>query len=288
MKNDKKNLFVLGIIISIIITIVFSTITVMAIMNGKQRSRTIMIYMVGSNLESQAGLATADLNSINNISNQYTRVLLIAGGSRKWKNDYINSEETSIYELTNSGFKKVKDQPKQNMGAQETFSNFLSFAYDYSKSDEYDLIFWNHGGAIDGSEYDELNSNDNLSLAEMETSLQGSPFSKKKLEVVIFRTCLNGTIEVDSTFSNYAKYLVASEEVTLGASNTSVLNFINELSPKDSAQDVGKKFINSYKRQINDLKSYTTLSSDDSIYSTYSLINLSNVDKLNKSVERSI
>ena len=34
------------------------------------------------------------------------------------------------------------------------------------KTDEYDLIFWNHGGAIIGSEFDDL-SGDNLTLKEM-------------------------------------------------------------------------------------------------------------------------
>lgn len=281
MKNTRK-LLIGGIILSIIVIIASITVSAIVILN-RGVSRTVMIYMVGSNLESTNGLASSDLASIKNIDSN-TKVLLIAGGSSRWSNNYISTDETSIYELTSSGFTKVKKQDRKNMGDGDTLTEFLNYAYDYSKTDEYDLIFWNHGGAIDGSEYDELNNDDNLSLSEMNKSLSKSPFNNKKLELVIFRTCLNGTLEVNSILAKYADYLVASEEETLGANYTSVLNFINEIKSKDSSKTVGRKFIDAYKKQINDIKSNTYETDSDTIYSTYSLVNLSNVDKLNNSV----
>ena len=284
MKNKKRGILIAGIIISVLVIIVSVTTTIVALLNSGGVSRTIMIYMVGSNLESTGGLASSDLNSIDKNIDSNTKVLLIVGGTKNWNNNYISTDETSIYELTNDGFTKVKEQPRKNMGSSETLSSFLNYAYDYSKTDEYDLIFWNHGGAIDGSEYDELSNEDNLSLSEMNESLKNSPFNNKKLELVIFRTCLNATIEIDAIFSKYAKYLVASEEETLGSSYSSVLNFINEIDSKDTSKVVGRKFIEAYKRQIRDIKSYTFVTENDTIYSTYSLVNLSNIDKLNQSI----
>ena len=282
MKNTRK-ILISGIIVSIMVIIASITVSAIVILN-RGVSRTVMIYMVGSNLESTNGLASSDLASIKNIDSN-TKVLLIAGGSSKWSNNYISTDETSIYELKSSGFTKVKKQDRKNMGDGDTLTEFLNYAYDYSKTDEYDLIFWNHGGAIDGSEYDELSNDDNLSLSEMNDSLSKSPFNNKKLELVIFRTCLNGTLEVNSILAKYAKYLVASEEETLGANYTSVLNFINEIDSKDNSKDVGKKFIDAYKKQINDIKSNTYETDSDTIYSTYSLVNLSNVDKLSNCVD---
>lgn len=281
MKNTRK-IFISGIIVSIIVIIASITVSAIVILN-RGVSRTVMIYMVGSNLESTNGLASSDLASIKNIDSN-TKVLLIAGGTSKWSNNYISIDETSIYELTSNGFTKLKKQDRKNMGESNTLTDFLNFAYDYSKTDEYDLIFWNHGGAIDGSEYDELSNDDNLSLSEMNNSLSKSPFNNKKLELVIFRTCLNGTLEVNSVLSKYANYLVASEEETFGSNYSSVLNFINEIDSKDSSKDVGKKFINAYKKQINDIKSNTFITDKDTIYSTYSLVNLSNINKVNDSV----
>ena len=281
--EKKRKIIIIGIVVSVMVLISSITISAIVLLTDAGVSRTIMIYMVGSDLESGSGLATADLNSIKKSDNN-TRVLVIAGGTKKWDNDYIDVDETSIYELTDSGFSKVKNQSKLNMGSSDTLTTFLNFAYDYSKTDEYDLLFWNHGGGIDGSEYDELNNDDNLSLSDMNKALGASVFNDKKLELVIFRTCLNGTLEVNSLFSKYAKYLVASEEETLGSKYTSVLNFINDIDSKDGSKDVGLKFINAYRKQIDDIKGYTYTTDNNTIYSTYSLVNLSNVDELIVSV----
>ena len=282
MKKNKKILTIFGIIISSEILFILIIVLFLMLLGNNNKSRTIMIYMVGSNLESKGGIATSDLNSIKkNIDpNENVNVIVIAGGSTKWNNNYIDSNETSIYELNNGNFVKVKQQQIENMGLSNTLSDFLNYTYNNYVTDEYDLIFWNHGGAIDGSEYDELNMDDNLSLEEMNNALKNSPFNDKKLELVIFRTCLNGTIEIGSILSRYANYLVASEEETLGASYTSVLNFIGNISSKDSGIEIGKKYIDAYGKQIDDIKSISYSGKDDSIYSTYSLIDLNGISSL--------
>ena len=284
--NIKKKKLIIGGLILVALCII-AIIVFLLLGKDKNYSRTVMIYMVGSDLESKSGLGTVDLNSIDydKMDNENVNVVLIAGGSELWNNDYIEEDETSIYELTEDGYKKVKTQSIQNMGDTKVFRNFLNYVYDNYKTDKYDLVFWNHGGAITGSEFDDL-SGDNLSIDEMKNGLAASKFGENKLEVVIFRTCLNGTIEMADTIKDYAEYLVASEEVTLGASIASVLNFVNEIEPTDSGYDVSIKFVNSYKEQIGDLKQY--YGNSEYIYSTYSVIDLSKVDKLVESLNEFI
>lgn len=277
LKKFSKKISLIEFICAIIILI--TTITIVA-SYFNSNTRTIMIYMTGSNLESESGLGTVDLNSIdyNEMDNKNIKVVLIAGGSKEWQNNYINQNETSIYELTSSGYEKVQTQNIKNMGDDQVFSDYLNYVYENYQTDEYDLIFWNHGGAIIGSEFDDL-SGDNLSLEEMETGLKNSKFNENnKLETVIFRTCLNGTIEVASVFEDYSNYLVASEEITLGAPIASVLNFVNEIKPLDKGYDISQKFINSYRDQINTLKQY--YGSTEYIYSTYSIVDLSQIESL--------
>jgi len=285
-KNNKhkknKGILLLSLLAFIAIVVIIVVLIVLA--NKKDEfdgnyTRTIMIYMVGSNLETQSGLGTVDLESIdyNKMDNENINVVLIAGGTEEWDNDYIDPDETSIYELTKNGYKKVKTQNIRNMGSSQVFSDFLNYVYDNYETDKYDLIFWNHGGAIDGSEYDDL-SGDNLSLEEMKKGLSNSKFNKdNKLEAIMFRTCLNGTIEVASTFKDYSEYLVASEEVTYGFRLASVLNFVNEIEVTDTGYDVSLKFVESYKNQISKLKKYNK---SEYIYSTYSVVDLSKMDAL--------
>ena len=290
-ENNKKNNKIIKSLILLFLSFLILIICFLSykiIQNTKLKTRTIMIYMVGSNLESDAGLGTADLDSIkyDQMDNKNVKVVVIAGGSENWNNDYISKDETSIYELKEEGYVKVKQNQLLNMGDDKIFSDFLNFVYNNYKSDEYDLILWNHGGAIHGSEYDDL-SNDYLSLTEMKKGLTNSKFNKNnKLELIMFETCLNGTLEVGNMISDYADYLVASEEITIGTSYTSVLDFINNIELKDNGYDVGLKFIDSYKNQIKEYIEVYSFSSNESVslYSTYSIVKLSNIDNLVKSV----
>ena len=170
---------------------------------NKSFSRTIMIYVSGSNLESDSGLATADLESIdyNKLASSNTKVVVIAGGATRWMNNYINPNETSIFELTEDGFKTVKKQSKLNMGDPNTLSSFLNYVRENYKTDKYDLIFWNHGGAIQGSEYDDNFENDNLSLTEIKKALSKTSFNNNKLYISVSSLIKQGSMILSSSSS---------------------------------------------------------------------------------------
>ncbi len=282
--NQNKSKKLLYIIIILLLVII---ITVVGLLSNSKKSysRTIMIYMVGSNLESRGGIATAELAAIDyqKANEQNINVVLIAGGAKKWYNDYIDTDETSIFELTENGFEKVKQQDRKNMGNPETLTDFINYTYENYKTDKYDLLFWNHGGAIAGSEYDELSKEDNLSLVELNSALKETNFNEKnKLEAIFFRTCLNGTIEVANTFKDFAEYLISSEEITYGTSDTSELKFINKIEKTDTTKEIGKKFVATYREELNQMKEEDSAfgNDDQSVYSTYSVVNLSKIDTL--------
>ena len=279
-------------VLAIIVPIVIVLIIVMAVSVYKSNnSRTIMIYMVGSDLESRIGLGSRDLKDLDftKVRKNRINVLLMAGGSKRWDNTYVDSNETSIYKLTETGFEKVDQRQKTNMGQSDNLLYFLNYSYQNSKTRKYDLLFWNHGGAVDGSEYDELSiMGDHLNLIEFKEALEKSPFSKKKLEVVSFRTCLNGTLEVANVFKDYAEYLVASEEVTLGSKLDSALRFINEIKPQDSGLTYGKKQITTYKETITNICNFQMNSNQKENYCetiTYSITDLSKIDRLNNELD---
>ncbi len=269
---------------------IISLLSIVAILLGflivddtekEQRKTTIMIYMVGSNLESDYAIATSDLNGIEpeSIDLEKINVLLYTGGTEKWHN-FVSNDENAIYILKNNGFQKIESYEKLNMGSSKTLSSFLNYSYDNYKADTYNLILYDHGGAIDGAIYDDF-TKDNLSLNDFKEALEDSRFSsEKKLDVVLFRTCLNGTIELANIFKDYANYLVASEEVSYGASGLSVLNFLNEVNNKTGAA-YGEEFIKSYVQFIKKQNlSY--------VNTTYSIIDLSKIDEVNKLLEEFI
>lgn len=288
--NQKRNEITLNIIMSslIIAFVILFGLIIINVTKEKIRTRTFMIYMVGSDLESKNSMGTYELDGINPlfVDLDNVNVVLIAGGASKWGNDYIDKDETSIYRLTKDGFKKVKQQSIKNMGDTETLSNFINYVTKNYITDEYELLFWNHGGALMGSEYDELNNNDNLTLSEISTALNATSFNKSnKIETIIFSTCLNGTIENANVFKDYANYFVASEEISMSVKNQSDFSFINDVKPETNSLEIGKMFINKYKKKIQYLKDYYNIENEEyDIYSTYSIVDLNNLDNLNKKI----
>ena len=287
---NKQKILVVSGVFAVVFLIVFVSLTFNGSLFKKSGgSRTIMIYMVGADLESRSGLASRDLEDLDYsyTSKNGINVLLIAGGSNTWKNNYVDVSETSIYELGPLGFEKVDTRAKNNMGAIDNLTYFLNYAYKNYKSNNYDLLFWNHGGGVDGSEYDEL-TNDNLKISEMKAALEKSTFKDHKLEVVSFRTCLNATVEIANVFKDYANYLVASEEYTIGSQADSALRFINDIKKSDSAIEYGKKQISVYEETVQNTcaaaSMFTTDSKEICYGATYSIIDLSKIAELKKTV----
>ena len=255
-----------------------------SINNGNNNSKTVMIYIAGNDLESQNYIATGDFSVIkpSNIDLTKINVVMYTGGTKKWHN-FISNGENGIYELKQEGFKKVKSFDQKNMGDANTLSEFLNYTYENYPADSYDMIFYGHGSGIKGSTLDEF-TQDDLSLEDFSIGFGNSPFKNKKLDVVIFRSCLNGTLEFATVFKDYAKYMVASEEVSLGHPYFSVFNFMNNIDVNDEGFEFGKKFVDGYQDFLSNLLI------DNTSAVTYSIVDLSKVqgiiDSLNEFISK--
>lgn len=290
-KKSKKKWIIMGIIFLLVIVMVVVGILLFTNKGNSQKkekkhrdvsmNRTILIYMVGSDLET-SGSASLELNHIrpNNIDLENNNILLIAGGSKKWNNDFIVPEETSIYQLKESGFEKVKQDDFKNMGEASTLTDFLTMAYNEYPSKKYELIFWNHGIGISGVAYDDL-SEDALTFSELKTALENSPFKEEKLETVLFMNSLLGNIELASVLDDYANYMVASEELVYIHSFIDKFKFLEELETEDDGVAFGKKY-------IENLSNNNYLNSSSKYYHTpitYSIIDLSKIGKVEQDLE---
>ena len=275
--NNKLYRIIILSMLCVITLLLAGVAIVICLDDNKIESRTIMVYMSGSNLETDNGIATADLESIvpSSVDLNTTNVVVYTGGTQMWHNNYASSTENSILKLTSDGFVKVQSDAQVNMGDASTFQTFLNYAYQNYKADRYDLIIYDHGLGALGSIVDDFKE-DYLFLNEMKEALSNSPFNKdNKLETVLFRTCLNATSEVASVYKDYAKYMIASEEVTYGNPSSNVFSFINSVNITDNGDVYGTKFINGYKDYIKTL---------GTIDSTYSVIDLTKMDELESEV----
>ena len=178
-------------------------------------------YLCGSDLETNGGFATTDLSEMMDVHlPENVNVVIQTGGAAVWQNDQMDPEKLQRWLYNSEGLQLIEEQDTANMGDAQTLYEFLAFANENSPADKVAVTFWNHGGgSVSGAAFDELHGLDSLDLAEMYQAFDAvwpADAEHPALELVGFDTCLMATVDVASTFQNFAKYLVASEEVEPG------------------------------------------------------------------------
>lgn len=189
--------------------------------SGGDAKEVLMIYMVGSNLESESGLASADIEEMQEcgFDEDEMTVLICTGGTDYWWNPDIPDDECAIFELTGDGLDQVASLGERDMADPTTLSGFVDFAYQSYSADDYSMVLWNHGGgAILGYGADENYNYDALSMRELDEALGSTKMTAdgQKFEWLGFDACLMGMIEVADVLSDYSDYMIASEELEAG------------------------------------------------------------------------
>jgi len=210
-------------------------------------------YLCGSNLESEGGAATTDLQELLAVKlPENVKIIIQTGGSSAWQNEIVSPEYIERYVYDSNGLELIEQQPLASMGSEETLSSFLTFARDNYPAKKTGFIFWNHGGgSVNGAAFDENFSNDALTLDEMlnafganyEMSEENPPF-----DLIGFDTCLMATVDVANIYTGIGKYLVASEE-TEPANGWNYTGWADALSknPGMDASEFGKIICDTYK-----------------------------------------
>ena len=180
------------------------------------RSRLYLIYMNGSDLETNYAAASKDLAEIMsaNISAE-TRIIVQTGGTEKWHNENINPEFNQRFELKDNSMEKIWEGKAENMGKASTLSDFIVWGAENYRADEYYLILWNHGGgAISGFGKDETFESDTLLISELNNALSAA---NEKCGIIFnmiaFDACLMASIECLAAVKDYCEYVVASQEL---------------------------------------------------------------------------
>ena len=222
---------------------------------AEEKEYTIMVYMVGSDLESNGGYASSDLLEMLNsgVSGKNNNLLVYTGGAASWELN-IRSDINTVYALNEAGdsLEEVASTGQSvNMGEADTLLNFLDYAYANYPAERYGLIFWDHGGGpLYGFGSDELYGYDGLSIWELQAALEYSPFAEEKLEFVGFDACLMASIEVAAMLSDYAKYLIASEEVEPGSGWD--YSFLKSLNTDTDTLALMHSILDSYKTSMEE------------------------------------
>lgn len=173
-------------------------------------------YLCGSDLESDGGCATEDLEELMSVElPENVTVVFEAGGASTWQSDF-DPEVLTRGVYNSDGLQIIEELPSANMGDPATLTDFLNFCNTHYPADRRAVFFWNHGGgSVAGAAFDELYDSDSIQLPELIRALTAAD-TGEKYELIGFDTCLMATIDVADACNEFANYLVASEELEPG------------------------------------------------------------------------
>ena len=215
----------------------------------KESHRTIMIYMIGSDLETESRAGTNDIKEI--IDAEYNtedvNIVLYIGGAKKWHMSEIDENENAIFEIEDDKLKKVKSYKLKPMNNKNTLTEFIDYTYENYDSKKYSLILWDHGGGpIWGYGKDENDKSGSLmSIKDIDEALNNSELIKnEKLEFLGFDACLMSSIEIANAYKEEAEYLIAAAEIEPGDGWD--YHFLNEINKETTSAEMGIHIIDYY------------------------------------------
>ena len=112
-----------------------------------------MVYLCGTDLESDGGAATADLEEM--VAAGVPKggdltVCIQTGGTKSWQTRGITDRKVERWTLSGKGLSKVDSVGSASMGDVSTFADFLVYGFDNYPADRYGLIMWDHGSGASG------------------------------------------------------------------------------------------------------------------------------------------
>ena len=212
------------------------------IKGNKKDTVTILVYMCGTDLESQNGMGTSDLKEMLNAKiSDNVNLIVFTGGCKKWRNNVVSNSVNQIYQIKDGSLTRLSDDfGSSSMTNPSTLADFIRYGKENFPANRMCLIFWDHGGgSISGFGYDErYGKNQSMTLAGINKALKDGGV---QFDFIGFDACLMATVENGLMLSQYADYMIASEETEPGV-GWYYTNWLTKLSsnPSMSTVDIGK------------------------------------------------
>ncbi|MDO5455688.1 MAG: clostripain-related cysteine peptidase [Eubacteriales bacterium] len=219
-----------------------------SIKGGGKDVVTIMVYMCGTDLESNSGMGTSDLQEMaaakiaDNVN-----LLVYTGGCAKWRNNIVSSSQNQIYQVKSGGLKLLsKNEGNAPMTSPDNLSGYIKWCASKFPADRYELILWDHGGGSTGGfGYDEKNKRSgSMSLGGISKALRDGGV---KFDFIGFDACLMATMENALMLNSYGDYLIASEETEPGV-GWYYTDWLSALSRNTSMPtlEIGKNIVDTF------------------------------------------
>lgn len=239
---------------------------------------TIFVYMCGTDLETNYGMGTGDLEEMcAAMDSDNVRFVVETGGTYEWQNSAVESESIQRFVVQHGAIEAADEQPRTSMGSASTLSEFLMWGVENYASEHMGVVLWDHGGgSVTGICFDERENYDSLSLAELDEALYTYYEQRgRRFDFIGFDACLMGTVENANILATYADYMYASEETEPGSGwDYTVIGDYLASNPDADGLTLGKTVCDSFLAACK--------AQDDDNLTTLSVVDLKKIDTLLK------
>jgi len=211
----------------------------------------VLLYLVGSDLETNDATGTEDLKEIaasyENPDPSQLDIVVAFGGADKagWQGMRVATidqlkEDAKTGQFGSGNY--LYADPSADMGSGQSLEKFLSVVKSSRTADRTILILSNHGNSYDGIGVDDKTKNQ-LKMGDIDRALGAAG---TKYDPVMFDACLMASVEVGKTVQPYTGLMLGSEEIQRGSYEYStLLEPLTANAGTDSAT-VMKKVVDQY------------------------------------------
>lgn len=207
---------------------------------------TVLVYLCGSDLESEDGMASWNLEEMCDApASDKVNVVIETGGADSWERDDIDPSVLQRFALQDGELVLQDELPSASMGEADTLADFLTWGAETYPAEQTAVILWDHGGAnAEGVCYDERYDWDPLTREELTEAFSEAPVT---FDLIGFDACLMGSLETAVALQDAGEVLVASEETEpgYGWDYTALLSALAENSDL-SAASLGQVICDSF------------------------------------------
>ena len=248
---------------------------------------TLMVYMMGSDLEHKQYSATEDIVEMESMgSTNNVNIIIQTGGGGKEAiiNDkrFIDFSIVQRHLIFKNDFQTLENLGEKNMANSNTLSDFLQWGITKFPAKKYAVILWDHGSGVNGFGADRNFGDDKLTPNEIQKAFSDVIRNEnKKFELIGFDACLMASVEIADKIKSFGNYMVASEELEppWGWDYSFLIKSLNS-NPKQDGFVLGKTIADSYMKSSQIITS--KVGYDAYRTATMSVINLTKVSELVK------
>ncbi len=250
---------------------------------GESAKLTVMLYLCGTDLESDSAMASYNLNEIGQTTpNADVNLVIETGGTLEWHSEdeefpYVGAaiapEINQYWTYGENGFTLARSLDRAyDMTDPATLSAFINWSAANYPAERYVLILWDHGGGTNGGLFVDQNfpESPSMSVREIGTALNDGGVH---FDTVIIDACMMGSLATAMTVEPYADYLTASEEIAPGNGSAfgEWMQYFYD-RPDYEAPHFGRYFCDTMQQKYNELGLSETMDT-----ATFAMIDLSKV-----------